>query len=130
MIATADLEAALFQVGGYLLKPSSKEAVVASTRMYEAYKVNVAQSEWAVSPYFRTLGQTISCTGHCGQCMQDTARSIWRAFWANSKLLRCKAVSIESRIKAWDKVCAGIFEYRLANAYLDLWPCGQLDSLA
>ena len=49
--------------------------------------------------------------------MQDTAHSLWRAFWANSKMLRCKAAPLQCRLRTWDRISAGILEYRCTR-----WP--------
>ena len=42
---------------------------------------------------------------------------LWRAFWANCKLLCCRRASLESRLKAWDCISSGILEYRCTR-----WP--------
>ena len=113
----ADLADALFAVGGYSLKPSSKEALYSCTWTYTSYSVKLAGDEWTVKPHLRALGHVLSCTGHCGRCIQDTIGCLWRAFWANSKLLRCRRASLESRLRAWDIISAGILEYRCTR-----WP--------
>ena len=102
----------LWNVCGLRLKTGSHEVISSSTRLYDDGELQVGGVAWRHVSTLQALGQCMSCTGDQSEDRKRLKRSWEAAFWRNSRVLTCEAISATARLRFWGMISKGIGCFR------------------
>ena len=71
----------------------------AATSCYPKEAIELAGATWLKLPIWKHWGRFLSYNGSCGKCQHKTTNNLWKAFWANCRLLQNRILSAEARLK-------------------------------